>query len=120
VQLPEELPLSDRYWEGTVARVIVNKFERDRGAREECLRQLGRQCVVCEMSFGQRYGLAMEGLIHVHHLVPLSEIREGYTPDPARDLVPICPNCHAVIHARGTTRTVEEVRRMVMRGGGTG
>jgi hypothetical protein len=116
LQLPEELPLSGRYWEGTVARVVVNKFERDRGAREECLRRLGSKCVVCEMSFRQRYGVEMEGLIHVHHLVPLSEIREGYAPDPARDLVPICPNCHTVIHARGVTRTVEEVRAMLKRG----
>jgi len=116
VQMPEELPLSGRYWEGEGAQHVVNKFERDRAAREECLRRRGRKCVVCEMSFGQRYGTEMEGLIHVHHLVPLSEIRKRYSPDPCRDLVPICPNCHLVIHARGVTRTIEEVRAMLMRG----
>lgn len=120
VQIPEELPLSGRYWEGEGTHLVVNRFERDRAAREECLRRQGGNCVVCDMSFGQRYGSQMEGLIHVHHLVPLSEIREGYSPDPSRDLVPVCPNCHLVIHARGATRTIEEVRAMLMRGSDAG
>ena len=119
VRLAGEGSRSD-YWEGAVARVTVNKFERDRGAREECLCRFGYKCAVCDMSFGQRYGVEVDWLIHVHHIVPLSEIREGYRPDPVRDLVPICPNCHAVIHARGGTMTVNDVRAMLVRAGGAG
>jgi 5-methylcytosine-specific restriction protein A len=68
------------------------------------------------MSFGNRYGPEMDGFIHVHHLVPLSETRGGYSIDPARHLVPVCPNCHAVLHSiGGTVRSVEEVREMLRR-----
>lgn len=116
VSLPEEVTNSATYSEGAVERVFVNRFERDRRARDECLRLFGHRCAACGMSFAQRYGPEVDGLIHVHHVVPLSEIREGYAPDPASDLVPICPNCHAVIHARkGTTRTIADVQRMLRR-----
>lgn len=103
------------FWEGAVTRVPVNRFERDRRARDQCLLEQGRHCTVCGMSFGKRYGPAVEGLIHVHHIVPLSEIREGYSPNPKLDLVPICANCHAVVHAGGRTRSIDEVRSMLRR-----
>jgi predicted HNH restriction endonuclease len=31
-------------------------------------------------------------------VVPLSEIQAEYVVDPIKDLVPICPNCHAMLH----------------------
>jgi 5-methylcytosine-specific restriction enzyme A len=30
--------------------------------------------------------------------VALSEIKEEYEVDPVKDLKPLCPNCHAIIH----------------------
>ncbi len=116
--LPEAEVVSDAagFWEGSATRVPVTRFERDRRARDECIRLYGSNCVVCGMSFGDRYGSAMDGFIHVHHLVPLSETRGGYSIDPARHLVPVCPNCHAVLHSiGGTVRSVEEVREMLRR-----
>lgn len=106
---------SSTFWEGAVTRVPVNRFERDRRARDQCLLEQGRYCTVCGMSFGKRYGPEVEGLIHVHHIVPLSEVREGYFPNPRLDLVPICPNCHAVVHAGGRARSIDEVRSMLRR-----
>ena len=38
--------------------------------------------------------------IHVHHIIPLNEIKEEYTVDPIKDLVPVCPNCHAMLHRK--------------------
>jgi 5-methylcytosine-specific restriction protein A len=128
-RLPEEVDDSSGYFEGSLTRILVNKFERDRRARDECVRKKGRDCGVCGMSFAQRYGVEVGDLIHVHHLVPLSTIRQGYSPDPGVDLVPICPNCHAVIHYAQRRlmkpRTLEEVRSMLRRtiearGGGCG
>ena len=50
----------------------------------------------------------------MHHIVPLSQIRELHEVDPIKDLVPICPNCHAMIHiGKGVPLTVEQVRAMV-------
>lgn len=123
VRLPEEVDESSGYSEGSLTRILVNKFERDRRARNECVRQKGRYCAVCGMSFAARYGVEVGELIHVHHLVPLSAIREGYSPNPGVDLVPVCPNCHTVIHyARSAQepRTLEEVRDMLRRAAGEG
>jgi 5-methylcytosine-specific restriction protein A len=46
-------------------------------------------------------------------LVPLSEVSDEYEVDPIADLRPICPNCHAVLHLGGRTRTVEEVKALI-------
>ena len=116
--LPEAEVVSDAagFWEGSAVRVPVTRFERDRRARNECIRLYGSNCVVCGMSFGNRYGPEMDGFIHVHHLVPLSETRGGYSVDPERHLLPVCPNCHAVLHSiGGAVRSVEGVREMLRR-----
>lgn len=112
-QLPEELSPRRRYWEGSSMKVTVNRFERDPAAREACLKHHGRRCKVCGMSFAERYCDEMAEIIHVHHLTPLSEVRDGYEPDPAKDMVPVCPNCHAAIHAHGGVRSIEEVRDLM-------
>ena len=94
--------------EGKLVVAQVNRFERDRGAREECVKQLGVRCKVCQMTFKERYGEFAEGFIHVHHLKLLSEIRENYVVAPTIDLVPVCPNCHAMLHKSGLSP--EELR----------
>ncbi|MGB8698791.1 MAG: HNH endonuclease, partial [Thermosynechococcaceae cyanobacterium] len=50
---------------------------------------------------------------HVHHIKPISEIGESYIVDPVTDLIPVCPNCHAVIHLKSSPYTPEEVSTML-------
>jgi predicted HNH restriction endonuclease len=59
------------------------------------------------------YGKVADGYIHVHHLRPLSEVNGEYVVDPVKDLRPVCPNCHAVLHLGGECRSIEEVMKMV-------
>jgi 5-methylcytosine-specific restriction protein A len=61
------------------------------------------------------YGEIGRGFIHVHHVVPISSIGESYKVDPAKDLVPVCPNCHAMLHRGkgGKVLTVEELRAKI-------
>ncbi len=94
--------------------MIVNRYERDRRARERCIAHYGARCAVCDLSFEERYGKAMTGFIHVHHLTPLSQIRETYCVDPVKDLRPICPNCHAVVHSRYPAMSIEEARALTV------
>ncbi|SDW13588.1 5-methylcytosine-specific restriction enzyme A [Thiocapsa roseopersicina] len=47
------------------------------------------------------------------NLTPLSEIGARYAVNPITDLRPVCPNCHAVIHLGGCTRSIDEVREML-------
>jgi putative restriction endonuclease len=37
-----------------------------------------------------------EGFIEVHHIVPLSAGEQ--VVDPAKDLIPVCANCHRMLH----------------------
>lgn len=108
--LPEEVPESPTYSEGSVQRILVNRYERDPQARRACIDYYGHTCFICDLDFGQVYGEVVEGLIHVHHLRPLSEIGGEYIIDPIWDLRPVCPNCHAVLHSRTPPYSIEDVQ----------
>jgi HNH endonuclease len=107
--LPEEIP-SFEFLEGAIYTVTVNAYERDPEARRQCIAAHGCTCCVCGFSFGSRYGQVAEGYIHVHHLRPLSEVGGVHLVDPVEDLRPVCPNCHAVLHRRVPSYSIEEVR----------
>ncbi|MFN4155685.1 MAG: HNH endonuclease [Paracoccaceae bacterium] len=106
---PEEVG-DDRFWEGATIAVSVNRFERSRTARDRCLAHFGYACMACGVMLEDIYGELGKQLIHVHHVVPLSVIKEDYQVDPIKDLRPVCPNCHAIIHRRKEPLSVEEVR----------
>lgn len=112
IVLADELPSPDRFWEGALRRITVNAFERDPAARAECIAHFGATCRVCGFDFGATYGEVGNGFIHVHHTRPLSDIRAGYAVDPTRDLVPVCPNCHAMLH-RSPPLTVEQLQEIL-------
>ena len=103
--------------EGARTRVEVNRYERSRRARERCLAQHGFACRVCGLSFEERYGEIGENFIHVHHTTPLSQVAgdPDYKLNPVEDLVPVCPNCHAMLHRGDSALTVEELRDRMRR-----
>lgn len=101
------------YREGAVERVLVNRFERDPKARAACIRHHGVKCKACGLDFEERYGEAARGFIHVHHTRPLSRMRASNRVDPKRDLVPVCPNCHAVLHFRDPPYDIEQLRVLI-------
>lgn len=102
-------------WEGAVIEAWASKIERNKAARRECLEHYGSQCSVCGLLFEERYGPDAAGLIHVHHLRPVSALRRSYVVDPKRDLRPVCPNCHAVVHSTNPPLAIEKVRRLIRR-----
>jgi len=106
--LPEEVG-NETYVEGTVREILVNAFERSPAARQACLAYHGYDCVCCGFNFERAYGVAGRHFIHVHHLVPLEAIRREYAVDPVRDMVPVCPNCHAMIHRPDPPYRINEV-----------
>jgi 5-methylcytosine-specific restriction protein A len=65
------------------------------------------------VDFGKRYGRLGLGFIHVHHLVPISAIGSEYRVDPLADLVPVCPNCHAMLHRSEPPLAIERLRRLL-------
>jgi hypothetical protein len=112
---PESALPGRRYAEGAVQRVAVNAYERNAAARALCVAHWGTRCVVCSLSFEEMYGETGRGFIHVHHVVPLASVPAGYEVDPLRDLVPVCPNCHAMLHTSDPPLSVEELRKNLIK-----
>jgi 5-methylcytosine-specific restriction enzyme A len=86
-------------YEGAVRQHIVNRRERNPRNRLLCIRLNGERCAVCRIEPQSVYGSA-GGIIEVHHLEPLAQLKEPRPYDPAKDLVPLCPNCHRAVHTR--------------------
>jgi predicted HNH restriction endonuclease len=100
-------------FEGNSFRHLAIRYERSRLARNECINVYGRMCAVCGFKFGAVYGPEMEDLIHVHHLEMISSSGGCRAIDPARDMRPVCANCHYVMHQRNPPYTIEEVKGML-------
>ncbi len=101
------------HYEGSVTTVKVNRYERNQEARRKCIEIHGCQCKICGFDFEKTYGEAGKGLIHVHHVVPISSIKEQYQIDYEKDLIPVCPNCHAMIHRKKDPYSIDEIRVML-------
>lgn len=102
----------DNLYEGHIKRVPVNKYERSSIARQKCIEYYGCKCYICDMEFERSYGKIGKGFIHVHHIVPLNTIGRDYKVDYIKDLIPVCPNCHAMIHRiiGNSNFSVEEIK----------
>lgn len=121
--IPEEITeeQSQKLKEGAKYKIIVNAYERNPKARNECIQYYKKLnngkvvCQICGFDFGAFYGDEVKGRIHVHHLKPLHEIGEEYEVDAVNDLIPVCPNCHLVIHSKEPAYTVQEIKKMILK-----
>ena len=112
----EEEPVPEHeagYAEGSVQRTEINRYERNPLNRKLCLAAKGYDCTICGMNFEKRYGDIGHHFIHVHHIVPVSQLGAGYIIDPIRDLIPVCPNCHAMLHRNNPPLLPEELKAML-------
>jgi 5-methylcytosine-specific restriction protein A len=103
----------ENYFEGTAYQLTLTRYERNKQARLVCLQHYGTVCLICGFDFEEKYGELGAGFIHVHHITPLSEINAEYAVDPIRDLKPVCPNCHAMIHRRTPPFKIDEIKSML-------
>lgn len=98
-EVASKILASRAYEEGArVTRTLSEEIKRSPQARAACLAAKGTCCIVCERDLEAVYGVP--GIVHVHHLEPLSESDCVREVDPIKDLIPVCPNCHAVIHSK--------------------
>ncbi|WP_323767672.1 hypothetical protein [Marinovum sp.] len=103
------------YPEGAKRTISVEAIERSGAARKACIRHFGPSCRVCEMDFGNVYGELGTGFIHVHHLYPMKFVENAYSVDPIKDLVPLCANCHAMVHRVNPPMALEELKKLLRR-----
>ncbi|MCX7084595.1 MAG: HNH endonuclease [Methylococcales bacterium] len=112
-RLAEEVDPKEVFKEGASKTVTVNQYERSAVARSKCLEHNGYKCAVCSFNFENMYGEIGKKYIHVHHIVPISEIGREYELNPVTDLIPICPNCHAMIHITRPALSIEQLKKII-------
>jgi 5-methylcytosine-specific restriction enzyme A len=110
--LPEEI-INATYSEGISKRIFINQYERNPKARRDCIRHFGLNCMVCGFNFFDFYGKSGEGFIQVHHIIPISEIGKGYKLSPIHDLIPVCANCHAMLHRCSPPLTIQQLTEKI-------
>lgn len=115
---PDEIPDVEEknLHEGAIKHVTINAYERSSEARKICINEHGCKCIVCGMDFEKIYGDLGKGFIHVHHIIPLHNIKADYIVNAKTDLIPVCPNCHAMLHknVNGKTLNAEELKRIII------
>jgi 5-methylcytosine-specific restriction protein A len=99
--------------EGEKTTYLSTKYERSIIARKICINKYGYKCSACGINLADKYGPIGEDYIHIHHIVPISSIGKNYIINPETDLVPVCPNCHAMLHRKNAPLTVDELKQML-------
>lgn len=121
LDIPEEIEEKDtgKLVEGAKKQITVNAYERNPHARMKCINHYRKKnngklkCEICGFDFGEMYGERFAEKIHIHHIVEISSVGKEYEIDAVKDLLPICPNCHMVIHSKKPAYTLDEVKKML-------
>jgi 5-methylcytosine-specific restriction protein A len=111
LQDPAELDFQDE--EGR--RMLREHLHSERSARLVAAfkRQLvSFKCTACGFDFGQAYGELGHHYIECHHIQPVSEMRPGEMTR-ITDLVPLCANCHRMIHRSRPMKTIAELKTVL-------
>lgn len=98
--------------EGNDYTSLVKRFERSARARSRAIEIHGLNCAVCGFNFEEKYGVIGKEFIHIHHLERLADTGQRVV-DPKNDLVPVCPNCHAMLHKKTPPYLPEELKSII-------
>jgi hypothetical protein len=103
--IPEEIPahIAETLPYEAMQTIIVDRYERNPQYRKLCIDKYSKDgtivCEICGFDFGKSYDKVKDGFIHIHHEPPISEVGEKNDNfDPEKNLFPVCPNCHAMLH----------------------
>ena len=98
--------------EGGEVVITSKRYERSNALRAEAVRHHGVNCCICDFNFSEAYGEIGVGFIHIHHIdrVADSGVR---VVDVEKDLIPICPNCHAMIHRETPPMNPEKLKQIM-------
>jgi 5-methylcytosine-specific restriction protein A len=110
---PGEKNTEDGFLEGKSKTITVDAYERNVQARKACIEFYGLNCQVCDFNFEKTFGEIGKGFIHVHHIKEISNIKKEYKVDPIKDLIPVCPNCHSMLHKKNPAFTISELKKML-------
>lgn len=86
--------------EGKKVYYYGTKYERDKNMRDRAISIHGYSCHICGFNYKEFYGEVGYKYIEIHHLKPLNQGERETNPET--DLIPICANCHGMIHRKKT------------------
>ncbi len=88
------------YRDGKAIEYYGTRYERNPINRARAIELHGTVCKACDFDFEKAYGKLGRGFIEVHHVRPLSTLEQETAIDPEKDLVPLCSNCHRMVHRK--------------------
>jgi 5-methylcytosine-specific restriction protein A len=110
---PDEVDSEIEYSEGKTKNVLVNSYERNPIARKKCIEHFGLNCQVCDFNFKDKFGELGKDFIQVHHKIDIATIGNEYSVNPLTDLIPVCPNCHSMLHKKKPAYSIEELKQIM-------
>ena len=99
--------------EGTLKNVSSVRYERSSVNRKACIAIHGTKCKICGFDFEEIYGDIGKDFIEVHHIEPVSSFEKPRCVNPKKDLIPVCSNCHSVLHRRIPPYHPTEIKRII-------
>ena len=90
------------------------EYERSPKNRAKAIEIHGTICTACGFDFNAVYGAHFaQSYIEIHHVESITTLG-GKPVDPRTDLVPLCSNCHSMVHRqRGKILSVTELRDLL-------
>lgn len=86
-----------------VIREAKNRFKKINGRL---------YCEICGFDFEAIYGDIGRDYIEGHHIIPVSELREGDVTN-IKDILLVCANCHRILHKKRPCVSKEELLKLV-------
>jgi hypothetical protein len=109
----------DIFSEGGSVEQKSRRYERSAVARKVCIEHYKAlnngiiNCRICGVSFGETYGKEFVDKIEVHHISPVSLMDETHDIIPEQDLLPVCANCHFVLHSSKEAYSIDYVGALI-------
>ena len=93
---------------------VLEVLEKTSNLREKAIEIHGVTCKVCGFNFEKKYGNIGENFIEIHHIKPMYDIRKEILVNPQTDLIPLCSNCHKMIHrSKRKPYTIAQLKSMI-------
>lgn len=100
--------------EGNKKQRYTTYYERIPENRKQAIKIHGVTCKACDFNFEKKYGSLGKDFIHVHHIKPISQFEKPKKINPETDLIPLCPNCHSMVHRfKSKTLSLEELKEII-------
>lgn len=107
--------------EGAAKDITLTRYERNPLARQLCIDAYGGtyRCEVCGFKLSDKYGSRQgkDDYIEVHHLeehAAKSKTEGEHPVNYRKDMIPLCPNCHRMIHyLKDHTIHPDELREII-------